>query len=104
MKMKFVLRMLVLALIPPALVAQEYGTDKPPPTPAVSIPLTSEQKAALQAVDVRIAGVESLAGEIDDPAYKASVVTAVADLKKRRAAIEKNFDPGLYEALMHSVI
>ena len=87
-----------------ALSAQDYGDGKAPPTPAVSVPLTPEQKTALRAVDVRIAGVESLVAKIDEPTQKAANLTAVADLKKRRAALEKNFDPGLYEALMHSVI
>jgi hypothetical protein len=84
--------------------AQEYGTDKPPPLPEISIPLTAEEQAALRAVDVRIAGVEALLPKIDDPAYKVSIVSAIEDLKKRRAALGKKFDPGLYEALMHAVI
>jgi hypothetical protein len=66
--------------------------------------LTPEQKAALAAVDVRLAGVVALAAKIDDPNYKAEVARQIEDLKKRRLAIEKNFDPGLYEVLMHSVI
>src|SRR5580658_7078113 len=66
--------------------------------------LTPEQKAALAALDVRLAGVEALAAKIDDPDYKAEVARQIEDLKKRRLAIEKNFDPGLYEVLMHSVI
>jgi hypothetical protein len=51
-----------------------------------------------------LAGVEALAAKIDDPVYKAEVLRQIEDLKKRRLAIEKNFDPGLYEVLMHSVI
>jgi hypothetical protein len=51
-----------------------------------------------------LAGVEALAAKIDDPDYKAEVARQIDDLKKRRLAIEKNFDPGLYEVLMHSVI
>ena len=66
--------------------------------------LTPEQKTALAAVDVRLAGVVALAAKIDDPNYKAEVARQIDDLKKRRLAIEKNFDPGLYEVLMHSVI
>jgi len=66
--------------------------------------LTPEQKTALAAVDVRLAGVEALAAKIDDSDYKAEVAKQIEDLKKRRLAIEKNFDPGLYEVLMHSVI
>jgi hypothetical protein len=66
--------------------------------------LTHEQKAALAAVDVRLAGVMALAAKIDDPNYKAEVARQIEDLKKRRLAFEKNFDPGLYEVLMHSVI
>jgi hypothetical protein len=66
--------------------------------------LTSEQKTALSAVDVRLAGVEALAAKIDDPGYRAEVARQIEDLKKRRLAIEKSFDSGLYEALMHSVI
>ena len=63
--------------------------------------MSPEQKAALAAVDVRLAGVEALAAKIDDPKYKAEVARQIGDLKKRRLAIEKNFDPGLYEVLMH---
>ena len=96
--------LLALAIAPPVLHAQDYGPEKPAPVPAVSIPLTSGQKAALHAVDVRMAGVEALAAKIDDPEYKVTVGAALDDLKKRRAALEKTFDPGLYETLMHSVI
>jgi hypothetical protein len=93
-----------LAFAAPVLIAQDYSNDKPRPAPEVSIPLTPEQVAALQAIDVRVAGVESLAVKIDDAAYKVSTDAAIADLKKRRKALERNFDAGLYEALMHSVI
>jgi hypothetical protein len=41
---------------------------------------------------------------IDDAAYKASVNSSIVDLKKRRAALEKKFDPASYETLMHNVI
>jgi hypothetical protein len=66
--------------------------------------LTPDQKAALAAVDVRLAGVEALAAKIDDPNYKTEVAKQIEDLKKRRRALEQNFDPGLYEVLMHAVI
>src|SRR5688572_15118683 len=66
--------------------------------------LTPEQKTALAGVDVRLAGVDALAAKIDNPDYKAEVVRQIEDLKKRRLTLEKNFDQGLYEALMHSVI
>jgi hypothetical protein len=95
---------IVLAAAPLPLVAQDYGNDKPARVPEVAIPLTAEQKAALEALDVRVAGVEALIVKIDDPPYKASVIAAVADFKKRRAVQAKNFDAGLYEALMHAVI
>ena len=93
-----------LAFVAPALVAQDYANDKPQKTSEVSIPLTPEQVTALQAVDIRVAGIEGLAAKIDDVAYKANTDAAIAHLKKRRKALEKNFDAGLYEALMHSVI
>jgi len=102
--MKFLLVIIALAFAAPLLVAQDYGNNKPPPTPQVAVPLTAEQKVALHAVDVRLAGVEALVEKIDDPAYKATVVSSLEDLKKRRAAMEKNFDQGLYEVLMHAVI
>lgn len=85
--------------------AQDHVTDKPAAkAPPVAIPLTAEQKAALRAVDVRIGGVEALLAKVDDPVYRAKEVKAVADMKKRRAGLEKNFDPMTYETLMHSVI
>lgn len=84
--------------------AQDYGNDKPPPAPEVSVPLTDEQKRALHAIDVRLAGVEALAQKIDDAAYRKTTESAIADLKRRRKALEKNFDAGLHESLMHSVI
>jgi hypothetical protein len=84
--------------------AQDYGNNKPPPTPAVSVPLTPEQKTQLEAIDVRIAGVEGLLPKIDDEKYKTSIVSAIADLKRRRKALEKNFDPMTYESLMQQVI
>src|SRR5262245_32220517 len=66
--------------------------------------LTPEQKAALAALDSRLAGVETLARKIDDGSYKVEVVRQIEDLKKSRSAIEKDFDQGRYEVLMHSVI
>ena len=96
--------LLVFALSSAALPGQDYTTDKPPAAPTITIPLTPEQKAALQAVDVRIAGVEALVAKVDDAAYRENCAAAVRDLKKRRAGLEKNFDPALYESLMHSVI
>ena len=87
------------------LVAQDYSADKPPPAaPAVEIPLTPEEKTQLAAVDIRLAAVEALLPKIEDPSFKRSTLTAIADLKKRRAGLEKRFDPALYEALMHQVI
>jgi hypothetical protein len=71
---------------------------------ADELALTAEQKAALAAVDARLAGVETIAAKIDDSNYRAEVARQIDDLKKTRLAIEKNFDPGRYEALMHSVI
>jgi hypothetical protein len=88
----------------PCLHAQDYGNDKPPPIPEVAVPLTPEEKTLLAAVDVRLAAVERIAEKVDDPAYKSSVNAAIADLKKRRAALEKKFDPASYETLMHNVI
>lgn len=71
---------------------------------AAASALTPEQKAALAAIDVRLGGVEALAAKIDDLDYKAEVARQIADLKKRRLALEKNFDPALSETLMHAVI
>ena len=87
-----------------ALCGQDYSTDKPAPAPTITVPLTPEQKTALQAVDIRIAGVEALAAKVEDPAYRENCSSAIRDLKRRRVSLEKNFEPGLYEALMHSVI
>ena len=102
----FPLKSLIFAIAVSATVlrGQDYTTDKPAPNPAITVPLTPEQKNALEAVDVRIAGVEALVAKIDDPAYRENCVAAVKDLKKRRGSLEKNFDPALYESLMHSVI
>ena len=85
---------------------QDYLTDKPPskPAPQAAVPLTAEQREALRALDVRIAGVEALIPAIEDAKYQAGIVAAVADFRKRAAAQARNFDPGLYEALMHAVI
>ncbi len=94
---------LAVACAAPALVAQDYGDGKAKPPPAAT-PATAEQLASLRAVDVRIAGLEALLPKIDDAAQKSGVVSGIADFRKRRAALEKNFDPGLQEALMHAVI
>ena len=94
----------VVALSATVLTGQDYTTDKPAPNPAITVPLTPEQKTALQAVDVRIAGVEALVAKVDDAAYRENCIAAVQDLKRRRVSLEKNFDPALYESLMHSVI
>lgn len=104
--MKTLLPLLLLAWAAAAtLVAQDYTTDKPAKkAPPVAIPLTDEQKAALRAVDVRLAGLEALLARVDDSAYRAKEAKAVVDMKKRRAELEKNFDPMTYETLMHSVI
>ena len=101
---------LVALLLP--LIAIGFTTAEPAarkiladePQAAAANTLTPEQKTALAAVDVRLAGVEVLAAKIDDSDYKADVARQIDDLKKRRLALEKNFDPGLYETLMHSVI
>lgn len=104
MKILFPLLVLAGAAAAPA-AAQESPTDKPAAkAPPVAIPLTEEQKSALRAVDVRLAGVEALLAKVDDPVYRAKEEKAVADMKKRRAGLEKNFDPMTYETLMHSVI
>jgi hypothetical protein len=104
MKTLFPLFLLAWAAVVSA-VAQDYTTDKPAAkAPPVAIPLTAEQKSALRAVDVRLAGVEALLAKVDDPVYRAKEAKAVADMKKRRAGLEKNFDPMTYETLMHSVI
>jgi hypothetical protein len=50
---------------------------------AAASSLTAEQKAALAALDVRLAGVETLAAKIDDPNYKAEVARQIDDLKKK---------------------
>jgi hypothetical protein len=73
-------------------------------TTAAGSSLTTEQKSALAAIDVRLAAAETLAAKIDDPTYKADVARQLNELRERRLALEKNFDQGLYEALMHSVI
>jgi hypothetical protein len=70
----------------------------------VPAPLTDEAKTALAAIDARMVGVEEIAKKVDDPDYKKEVGDQIADLKKRRLALEKNYDQGLSEALMHSVI
>jgi hypothetical protein len=66
--------------------------------------LTPEQATALAAFDVRLAGAEKLAERIDDAGYRAEVVRQIEDLKERRRELEQEFDPSLYESLMHSVI
>jgi hypothetical protein len=71
---------------------------------ATNSALSPEQKAALAAIDIRLAGVETIAAKIDDPRYKAEVARQIDDLKNTRLGLEKNFDAGRYEALMHSVI
>jgi hypothetical protein len=63
-----------------------------------------EQKSALTAIDIRLAAVAELAAKIDDADYKAEVGRQIQDLKNRRQALEKNFEPALYETLMHAVI
>ena len=93
------------AILATPLGAQDYLANKPPPSaPTLEIPLTPQEKAQLVAVDIRLAAVEALVSKIDDPAFKSSSVSAIADIKKRRAALEKKFDPAGYEALMHLVI
>jgi hypothetical protein len=97
--------MIAAAMLATPLGAQDYLANKPPPSaPTLEIPLTPQEKAQLAAVDIRLAAVEALVSKIDDPAFKSSTVSAIADIKKRRAAIEKKFDPAGYETLMHLVI
>jgi hypothetical protein len=93
--------LLVIGLAAAEPVGSKVLADEPK---AAGNSLTLEQKAALAAVDVRLAGVETLAATIDDPGYKADVARQIDDLKKSRLAVEKHFDQAAYEALMHSVI
>jgi hypothetical protein len=79
-----------------------FAAEKPAEKPAEL--LTPDQVTALAAIDARMVGVDEIATRIDDPEYKDEVAKQIADLKKRRQALETNFDQGLYEALMHSVI
>ena len=104
--MKTALPFLLLAwTVAVSAVAQDTTTDKSAAKASpVELPLTDDQKAALRAVDVRIGGIEALLGKVDDLVYRAKEAKAVADMKKRRAGLEKNFDPMTYETLMHSVI
>lgn len=106
------MKSLVILTAAAALVAGRcLAADKPAEKPAQSEveavippPLTDEQKTALAAIDARMIGVEDIAKKIDDADYKQEVAEQIADLKKRRLALEKNYDQGLSEALMHSVI
>jgi hypothetical protein len=97
--------MIAAACFVPPLGAQDYPADKPPPPRStVAVPLTREEKAQLSAVDIRLAAVEALVPKIGDPAYKSAMVSAIADLRRRRIALEKKFDPAGYETLMQQVI
>ena len=97
--------MLIVTTLPATAEAQDYAFEKSAaPKATVTIPLTPEEKALLANLDVRIGAVEALMEKIDEPAFKKSVVSALADIKKRRAALEKKFDPASYETLMHLVI
>ena len=97
--------MIAAAILATPLGAQDYLASKPPPSaPTLEVPLTPQEKAQLAAIDIRLAAVETLVSKIDDPAFKGSSVSAIADIKKRRAALEKKFDPAGYETLMHLVI
>ena len=92
-------------LFVPGVSAQDYLENKPAPAiPTVAVPLTAEEKAQLAAVDARLAALEALLPKIDEASFKATVVSAIADIRKRRAALEKKFDPASYETLMHTVI
>jgi hypothetical protein len=77
---------------------------KPEAPAAAPTPLTEEQKNALAAIDSRMVGLEAIVAKVDDVDYKDDCLKAVADLKKRRKALETNYDQGLTEALMHSLI
>lgn len=95
---------LVLLAVTPLLAADDKKAAKKVRPPAIAVALTAEQKTALQAVDVRLAGVDALVARIDDPAYRAREARTVADLRRRRSELERNFDPMSYESLMHTVI
>lgn len=101
---------LLLPLFALGLAAAEPAEKKSAPVTKAEVeavaatPLTPEQKTALAAIDARMVGVEAIIAKVDDVDYKADCDKSVADLKKRRTALETNFDQGLYEALMHSVI
>lgn len=91
-----------LALCALAMHAQEYGADKT--AAASAVPITPEQKESLAALDVRIGAVEGQLAKIDDAEYRSAVGKAVADYRKRRAALGKGFDQGLCESLMLTVV
>lgn len=68
-------------------------------------PFVTTRRALSRRHFLQGAGVAlALLAKVDDPTYRAKEASAVADMKKRRAGLEKNFDPMTYESLMHSVI
>ena len=84
--------------------APAFSAQNPPPAAAGPVPLTSEQKAAVDALDIRLAGVETLVQKVTDAKYRAELDRAIKDFQERRDAMARNFDQGLYDNLMHAII
>jgi hypothetical protein len=85
-----------------AVVAPLNSADHAKPLPAAASPiveLTTDQKAAIEALDVMLAAYDALVAKIGDPDYRTSTAKLVDGLKGRRDALRRNFDSGAYNDL-----
>lgn len=88
-----------------AAAAPSDGAAPAAATAAQSAPgITPEQESALRAIDGRIDALAELGARVEDTAYRTATVAAVEDFRRRRRALAREYDAGLYEALMHAVI
>ncbi|MGH7944424.1 MAG: hypothetical protein ACREH8_02120 [Opitutaceae bacterium] len=92
-----VLFAVALAFLTPA---QSAETATAPPTATTNTSrLSAEQKAAVDSLDVMLAGFDALFAKITDVDLKAATKLFLDGVKERRDALRKNFDQNFYNDL-----
>jgi hypothetical protein len=80
-----------------------HAEEKLPARQPIATALTAEQVAGFRVLDIRLAGLESVAAKIGDPDYRTSIEATIADFKKLRDKLKSNFEQAQFDTLNHNV-